>query len=86
MIEMCSLWCAGVSQAHPNKPDILGILGILAAESGEPPYADLIAEGAATPIEKLPPLGAALAMLPKCMADGFSDGGSCPGGGGGKAS
>jgi hypothetical protein len=48
----------------------MAVLEVLAAESGQPSYAELMAEAATTPQADIRPLDAALAMVPQCLAQG----------------
>lgn len=57
-------------QSHPAKADTMAVLEVLAAESGEPSYGQLMAEAAANPSKEVPPLDSALAMVPHCLAKG----------------
>ena len=48
----------------------MAVLEVLAAESGQPSYAELMAEAASKPHADIRPLDAALAMVPQCLAQG----------------
>lgn len=47
----------------------MAVLEVLAAESGKPLYAELMAEAAAQPDAGIRPLDAALAMVHDCLAE-----------------
>lgn len=48
----------------------MAVLEVLAAETNEPSYAELMAEAAAQPDAGIRPLDAALAMVHDCLAEG----------------
>jgi hypothetical protein len=63
------------AQSYPSKADTMAVLEVLAVESGQPSYAELMAEAARQPHAAIRPLDAALAMMPRCLAEG--DDGGC---------